>query len=211
MRSLAVVLTGSLLILGTGALAEDTPVQDKGNRHGWHGRGHRSMWKQFDKDGDGELSDQERADAKAAWGARREARKTEMLAKFDKDGDGTLSAEEKSEAWKSGAGEMRRKMFSELDKDADGKISTDEIQTKLETMRDMWGGNKAFESKLTEEEKAALKSISEKRIKEMIGKFDANGDGQVTEEEIAAGMAAVRDQCKKARAECEDTKNIPPL
>ena len=203
MRSLAVVLTGSLLLLGTGALVEDTSAQDDGGRHAWHG----DMWKQLDKDGDGKLSDEERADAKAAWGARREARKTEMLAKFDKDGDGELSAEEKSEAWKSGAGEMRKKMFVELDKDGDGKISTDEIQTKMETMRSMWDGNKAFESKLTEEEKAAMKSISEKRIKEMIEKFDADGDGQVTEEEIVSGMAAARELWKMDRVPCEDTKD----
>jgi Ca2+-binding EF-hand superfamily protein len=210
MRSLAVVLTGSLLLLGTGALAEDTPAQDDGGRHAWHGRGHGGMWKQLDKDGDGELSDQERADAKAAWGARREARKTEMLANFDKDGDGELSAEEKREAWKSGAGEMRKKMFVELDKDDDGKISTDEIQTKMETMRSMWDGNKAFESKLTEEEKAAMKSISEKRIKEMIEKFDADEDGQITEKEIVSGMAAARELWKMDHTQCEDTK-APPL
>ena len=114
MRSWAIVLTGSLLVLGTGALAEDTPAPAGGGGDGWHGKGHERMWKQFDKDGDGKLSDAEKADA-----------------------------------WKSGVAEMRRKMFGELDTDADGKISTGEIQAKMEQMRGMCGGSKAFESKLT--------------------------------------------------------------
>ena len=206
MRSWAIVLMGSLLVLGTGALAEDAPAPAEGGGHGWHGGGHGGMWKQFDKDGDGKLSDQERADMKAAWAVRREARQKEMLAKFDKDGDGKLSVEEKAEAWKSGAGEIRKKRFAELDKNGDGKISTDEIVVKVEQMRGLWDGNEAFENKFTEEEKAAMKSISEKWVKEMVGKFDANGDGQVTEEEVVAGIAAVHEQCKKAHAQCEDTK-----
>ena len=56
------------------------------------------MMKKFDKDGDGKLSDEERA-------AAREARKAEqekaMLAKFDKDGDGKLNDAEKAESDKA--------------------------------------------------------------------------------------------------------------
>ena len=52
-----------------------------------------------------------------------------------------------------------------------------------------------------------MKSISEKRIKEMIEKFDADGDGQVTEEEIVSGMAAARELWKMDRVQCEDTKD----
>ncbi|MFT4176852.1 MAG: EF-hand domain-containing protein [Luteolibacter sp.] len=43
----------------------------------------------FDKDGDGKLSEEEKA-------AMKEARKKEMLEKYDKDGDGKLSDEEKA-------------------------------------------------------------------------------------------------------------------
>ena len=206
MRSLAIVLTGSLLVLGASALAEDTTAPAGGGGHGWHGRGHGNMWKQFDKDGDGNISDAEKSEMKAAWGARREARKKEMLAKFDRDGDGNLSDAERAEARKSGAGEMRKKMFGEMDKNGDGKISTDEIQARMEQMRGGWDGSKAFESKLTEEEKAAMKSISEKWLKEMVGKFDADGDGQVTEEELVNGMAAARELWKMDHLQCEDTK-----
>jgi Ca2+-binding EF-hand superfamily protein len=206
MRGLTIVMTGSLLVLGANALAEDTAAPAGCGHGGRHGGGHGGMWKQFDKDGDGKLSDQERADMKAAWAARRGARKKEMLANFDRDGDGQLSGEEKAQARKSGASEMRKKMFGELDTSGDGKISADEIQAKMEQMRGKCKGHQAFESKLTEEEKAAMKSISEKWITEMVGKFDADGDGQVAEEEVAAGMAAVREQCKKRHAQSEDAK-----
>jgi Ca2+-binding EF-hand superfamily protein len=246
MRVLTIVMTGSLLILGTNALAEDT-VEKAGCGHaGRHGGGHRGMWKQFDKDGDGTLSDAEKTEmkaawaarhderkkkmlakfdedgdgtlsdaektnAKAAWAARHEVHKKQMLAKFDKDGDGTLSAEEKTNAKKSGASEMRKKMFSALDTSGDGKLSTTEIQTKMEQMRGKCGGHKAFGSNLTEEEKAAMKSISEKWINEMVGKFDADGDGQVAEKELAAGMATLRGHCKKGHAQPEEEKEVLKL
>ena len=50
----------------------------------------------FDKDGDGTLSEEERAAAKQEW----ENRKSTMLEKFDADGDGTLNVEERREAIK---------------------------------------------------------------------------------------------------------------
>ena len=48
------------------------------------------------RDGDGTLSDEERAGAKQAW----EDRKKEMIKKFDADGNGELSVEERREAIK---------------------------------------------------------------------------------------------------------------
>ena len=80
MRGLTIVMTGSLLVLGASALAEDTAAPAGSGLDGWHGGGHGGMWKQFDTDGNGALSDQERADLKAAWAASRDARKKEMLA-----------------------------------------------------------------------------------------------------------------------------------
>ena len=53
------------------------------------------MMKKFDKDGDGELSKEEREAARAGFRAK-------MVEKFDKDGDGELSAEER--------GAMRKEM-----------------------------------------------------------------------------------------------------
>ena len=208
MRGLTIVMTGSLLVLGANALAEDTATRAGWGHAGRHGGGHGGMWKQYDKDGDGTLSDAERADMKAAWAVRRDARKKAMLAKYDADGDGQISAEEKMNARKSRESEMRKQMFGVLDTSGDGKLSTAEIQAKIEQMRGKCEGHKAFDSKLTEEEKAAMKSISEKWINEMVSKFDADGDGQIAEDEVAAGMAALRGQCKKGHAQPEEAKDV---
>ena len=59
----------------------------------------------FDKDRDGKLSEDERAEARKAM----EARRAEMIEKFDKDGDGKLNEEERKAAMasrtKQGGGE----------------------------------------------------------------------------------------------------------
>ena len=246
MRGLTIVMTGSLLVLGANALAEDTATPaGRGHacRHGGGHGGHGGMWKQFDKDGDGALSDAETADMKAAWAAHhgvrknamlskfdkdgdgtlseaetaemkaawathRDVRKKEMLAKFDEDGDGQISAEEKMNARKSRESEMRKQMFGVMDTSGDGKLSTAEIQAKIEQMRGKCEGRKASDSKLTEEEKAAMKSTSEEWINEMVSKFDADGDGQIAENEVAAGMAALRGQCHKGHAQPEEAKDV---
>ena len=51
-----------------------------------------AFMKKFDKDGDGKISDEEKAAIKKAF----EARKAAFMKKFDKDGDGKLSDEEKA-------------------------------------------------------------------------------------------------------------------
>ena len=50
--------------------------------------------KKFDKDGDGKLNEEERAEARKTM----EARRQEALKKFDKDGDGKLNEEERKAA-----------------------------------------------------------------------------------------------------------------
>ena len=62
------------------------------------------MIKRFDKDGDGKLNDEEKAEAQKALkgkkGETRPAKLTEAMKKFDADGDGKLSDEEKAAAKK---------------------------------------------------------------------------------------------------------------
>lgn len=63
------------------------------------------MLKRFDKDGDGQLSDAERAEARKAGEEMREkfqGMRKEAVSRFDKDGDGQLNAEERKalgDAW----------------------------------------------------------------------------------------------------------------
>ncbi len=79
--------------------------------------------KEFDKDGDGKLNEQERA---ARFEQMRKAREKA----FDKDGDGKLDDAEKAamaEAFKA-----REKAF---DKDGDGKLSDEERKAMREAMK----------------------------------------------------------------------------
>jgi Ca2+-binding EF-hand superfamily protein len=68
------------------------------------GRGRETMIKRFDKDGDGKLNDEEKAEAQKALkgkkGEARPAKLTEAMKKFDADGDGKLSEEERAAAKK---------------------------------------------------------------------------------------------------------------
>jgi HlyD family secretion protein len=64
------------------------------------------MLKQYDKDGDGQLSAEERETMRAAFGAQgggSRFNREEMLRRFDKDGDGQLSEEERA-AMRQGRG-----------------------------------------------------------------------------------------------------------
>lgn len=87
-----------------------------------HGGPPPELVKQFDKDGDGKLSDEERATMREAHQARMEERRKEMLEKFDADKDGKLSPEEREKAREARKAEMLEK----FDKDGDGKLSEEE-------------------------------------------------------------------------------------
>jgi Ca2+-binding EF-hand superfamily protein len=95
---------------------------DEGDASGHHG----DMLKQFDTDGDGKLSDAEKAAAKAAWEAKRAEHEKEMLAKFDKDGDGKLSDEERAAAHEAMKAEHAKEMLAKFDKDGNGKLDAAE-------------------------------------------------------------------------------------
>jgi hypothetical protein len=102
-------------------------------------RPHREMppglLKQFDKDGDGKLNDEEREAAKAAREAMMEARKKEMLEKFDTDKDGELNDAEK-EAMRA---EMKKRMLEKFDKDGNGELSDEEKAEMRKAMMDRPG------------------------------------------------------------------------
>jgi Ca2+-binding EF-hand superfamily protein len=119
---------------------------DKGGEHREaHGdRGQRAeramspeLLKEFDKDGDGKIGEDERPAMHEAMKARGEAR---MLKEFDKDGDGKLSDTER-EAAKARGEEMRKKMLDRFDADKDGQLSDDERAAMRKEMgAEGWGG-----------------------------------------------------------------------
>jgi len=87
------------------------------------------MMEKFDTNGDGELSEEERAAAKAEMEARRDERRAEMekkraefLGKYDTDGDGELSEEERKAAREA----RKAEMLAKYDKNGDGELSEGE-------------------------------------------------------------------------------------
>lgn len=100
-------LTALFSLLAALALAaqETTPAAG-GDKQ----RAARERIRQYDKDGDGRLSDEEKAAAKnhmREQGVQPERRK-QLLKRFDKDGDGRLNDAERAEAEKA-RGEMQKK------------------------------------------------------------------------------------------------------
>lgn len=97
----------------------------------------------FDKDGDGKLNDDEKAEAKAARGERKAKFKQEMLEKFDSDGDGKLNDDEKA-AMREG---MKKNMLEKFDKDGDGELNEDEKAEMRKSMPHHPGGPKRPKAK----------------------------------------------------------------
>lgn len=130
--------------------------QQSGGRGGFSRGDFAARMTQFDLDGDGILSDEERR-------AMREAMQKERLARFDTDGDGEISREERMAA--------RQERFENSDRgqalmrqfDADGNGVLDEQE-------------QAALDAHNEEQRAA-------REAEQIAQYDLDGDGLLSEEE----------------------------
>ena len=117
MKLLLTLLTVFSLAFGLTAKPEKG---SKGDRSGRPSR--EEMMKKFDKDGDGKLSDDEKAEIRKAMANRKPPAR--ILEKFDKDGDGKLSDDEKAE--------IRKEMMAKFDKDGDGKLSPDERKAAMQ-------------------------------------------------------------------------------
>ena len=137
------------------------------------------LMKQFDKNGDGRLDEQERAEAKKAINEKRadlqQMRKKfakDIIAKFDKDGDGKLDEtelmafmEEQRKAFESDRQNRRprkefapsKEMLAKFDKDGDGKISR--------------------------QERRAMFEQAHKKREALLKKYDEDGDGKLSEAE----------------------------
>lgn len=137
------------------------------------------LMKQFDKDGDGRLNDEERAEAMKALKDKtadleqmRKKFAQEIIAKFDKDGDGKLGVEELMEfleeqrrVFDAGRRNFRRgrdfvppkEILAKFDKDGDGKLSR--------------------------EERRAMFDEARKKREALIKKYDADGDGKLNDAE----------------------------
>jgi Ca2+-binding EF-hand superfamily protein len=129
MKKLLLLIT--FLATATGMIAEP---EKKGKKPGSsEGRPSREeVMKKFDKDGDGKINEEEKAELRKKMAERGAGRKVPpfILEKFDKDGDGKLSEDERAEARK--AMEARRaEMIEKFDKDGDGKLNEEERKAAM--------------------------------------------------------------------------------
>lgn len=137
------------------------------------------LMKQFDRDGDGRLNEEERAEAMKALREKtadlaemRRKFAREIIAKFDKDGDGKLDENELMEFMEEQrrafeAGRQRRgprreftppkEILAKFDKDGDGKLSREERRAMFEEAR--------------------------KKREELFKKYDIDGDGKLSDAE----------------------------
>ena len=108
----------SLIFLTIGLVAKPEK-KGKGDRPS---RPSKEIIKKFDKDGDGKLSEEEKAEIRKSMANRQPP--AHIIEKFDKDGDGKLSDEERAE--------IRKEMMAKFDKDGDGKLSPEERKAAME-------------------------------------------------------------------------------
>jgi Ca2+-binding EF-hand superfamily protein len=153
--------------------------------------------KEYDQDGDGKLSREER---RKAWQAFAEKRREEirkaMLEKYDADGDGELSQEERekqrTDLRKRMQDRMEQALAKRFDEDGDGVLSEDEAARMEEAKQEM--------AKRAER----LREQMEHRRKEFLEKYDADGDGELSRQERRAGMRAEREAWRKRMVEAYD-------
>tara|TARA_Y100000588_G_C14214568_1_gene908222 strand:- start:1093 stop:1638 length:546 start_codon:yes stop_codon:yes gene_type:complete len=103
--------------------------------------------KKFDKDGDGKLNEDERAEARKSFGGNRPPRPpAALIKKFDKDGDGKLNEEERAALREEGQ-KRRQEILDKFDKDGDGKLNEEERKAAAAEMRKNRGGRPGGEAR----------------------------------------------------------------
>jgi hypothetical protein len=138
-----ILIISLTLAFGLGGIwAEDKPAKREKKPAPQRGAppNREAILKKFDKDGDGKLNEEERAEARKSFGAGRPPRPPAVLIKkFDKDGDGKLNEEERAALREEGQ-KRRKEIIAKFDKDGDGKLNEEERKAAGAEMRKNRGG-----------------------------------------------------------------------
>ncbi|MBT4664917.1 MAG: hypothetical protein HOB63_00190 [Opitutae bacterium] len=138
-----ILIISLTLAFGLGGLwAEDKPAKKERKPAPQRGAppNREAILKKFDKDGDGKLNEEERAEARKSFGGGRPPRPpAELIKKFDKDGDGKLNEEERAALREEGQ-KRRKEIIAKFDKDGDGKLNEEERKAAGAEMRKSRGG-----------------------------------------------------------------------
>ncbi len=114
--------------------APTKPATTQNWRHG----GNQIQW---DTDGDGKMSDQERKVYQQKWKEQAAQRQKEYLEKWDTNGDGKVDNDERKASYEEmrKQGEQRRREYMEKwDTDGDGKLSSDEQKAAQAARMEEW-------------------------------------------------------------------------
>jgi Ca2+-binding EF-hand superfamily protein len=133
-------------------------------------RAMRDEWmERFDLDGDGELSREERMAARQSMFESSD-RGQALMRQFDADGNGVLDDAEQAamEAYQQEQRDQRRaEQLAQYDTDGDGELSRDERQAQRDEQRQSWGN----------------------RMQDATNEFDRDGDGVLSIEESQEAYA----------------------
>ena len=155
------------------------------------------MLKRYDKDGDGQLNDEERREARTAqieeWRkanpeaaarfderrAEEEKRRADFIKKYDTDGDGELSDTERRDGFRA-EGEARLEAWKERDPEGYARF-----QKQREDFTKRFDAN--GDGELSDEERRAgfekMREEGRARFEELRKKYDKDGDGELSREE----------------------------
>ncbi len=179
------------------------------------------MLARFDKDGDGELNEEERQSAREAFRAEREARRQQfLLDRYDVDRDGVLSEaetkkmeedrERMDQEREARQAEMHQRALAAYDTDGDGQLSDDERSAANQQRREWFQQQQQqamarfdtnADGELSQDERQSMRESMGKAFEDMrfADRFDSTGDGMVT----AADMPAYLDRFYSGNMEAD--------
>jgi len=138
----------ALALAGTLAVQAQEPAPDGGQRERRPNRPTPpEVLKEFDKDGDGKLNEEEAKAARQARQAKAEEARKKALEKYDTDKDGKLSDEERK-VLRADLEAKHKALLEKYDADKDGKLSPTEIKAardageEIPEFRPMGGGRR---------------------------------------------------------------------
>ena len=157
--------------------------------------------KRFDANGDGKLDDAEQAEAleslKKKGGDLQAQFKQFMLRRFDTDKDGALGEQERKAAFEELTRQLEKNgpmvkntvlgmVHRRFDADGNGKLDGGELEAAREDLsKRIMQGVGGTESPAPVDPAVRRKQAEEARKKEMLERFDADGDGRLDEAERA--------------------------
>lgn len=162
------------------------------------------LLKKFDKDGDGRLNEQERAEAmkaikekSASLNELREKNVQSVIKRYDKDGDGKLDQTELAAFL-----EEQRKMFENM---RSRRFRNMQVPKEILAKYDKDG-----DGKLSPQERRAMFEDAHKRRAELVKKYDKDGDGKLSDAERDALIKDPEVQTMMKRMIGDGTRMMPP-